>query len=390
MRLEITGAFHKQVRPMTRIAVSHDMLVDYSEDRWRLIQIDADAVPTLLVEVKAGRSFRYDDDFGNRRALPPLGEVAPRDIGEVVLGWSEDDAAWLLGMTLAPELSFSRSSRWFELLRIDDTGQPSGQRAVEQIGLALADVLGKPLVDAAPGDAVAEPEPIPLIDLPLDLGDWILQARSKADEDELQFARDRRWMRARTRQIAWYSLLAAFYAWVSIASLMHELALPNAGTLIPDPSLLPYLGLGLSLLLLVMIALQVKRIMQEPDTLLISAGKGGVSALRGGSLRWQVDLDGVQSVYASELVKKRGRQPVVFHGEIHLQLLDGSFRRLLVEPDKRADALLPGCDAAAEKNRPAGVSVLEPEAVATALQAAAARVAVCLGNVPVWYDRRFK
>ncbi|MDE2818124.1 MAG: hypothetical protein OXI40_00155 [Chloroflexota bacterium] len=375
---------------MTRIAVSDNMLVDYSEDRWRLIQLDAAAVPSLLVEVKAGRSFRYDDDFGNRRALPPLGEVAPRDIGEVVLGWSEEEAAWQLGMTLSPELSFSHSSRWFELLRIDDPDQSRSQRTIQQIGLALADVLGKPFVASAPGDVMAEPEPIPLIDLPLDLGDWILEAGTEAGESELQFARDRRWIRARFRQIAWYGLLAAFYAWVSIASLIHELALPNAGTLIPDPSLLPYLGLGVSLLLLLMIALQVKQIIQEPDTLLISAGKRSLSALRGQGLRWQLDASEIQSVYASELVKKRGRQPVVFHGEINLQMIDGSFRRLLVEDDKRADALLPGCDAADEKNRPAGVSVLEPEAVATALQAAAVHVAVCLGNLPVWYDRRFK
>ncbi len=372
---------------MTRIAVSDNMLVDYSEDRWRLIQLDAAAAPTLLVEVKAGRSFRYDDDFGNRRALPPLGEVAPRDIGEVVLGWSEEEAAWQLGMTLAPDLSFSRSSRWFEVLRIDDPDQSRSQRTVQQIGLALADVLGKPLVASAPGDAIEEP---PLIDLPLDLGDWVLQARAKAGEGELQFARDRRWIRAKYRQIAWYGLLAALYAWVSIASLSHQLALPNAGTLIPDPSLLPYLGLGVSLLLLLMIALHIKQIAQEPDTLLISADELSVSALRGDDLRWQVDANAVQSVYASELVKKRGRQPVVFHGEINLQMIDGSFRRLLVEDDKRADALLPGHDALAEKNRPTGVSILEPEAVATALQAAAAHVAVSLGDLPVWYDRRFK
>lgn len=375
---------------MTRIAVSDNMLVDFSEERWRLIQLDAAAAPALLVEVKAGRGFRYDDDFGNRRALPPLGEVAARDIGEVVLGWSEEDAAWQLGMTLSPDLSFSRSSRWFEVLRIDDPDQVRSQQTLQQIGLALADVLGKPFLASAPGDAMAEPEPIPLIDLPLELGNWTLKAPAPGGESELQFARDQRWIRARYRQIAWYGVLAAFYAWVSIASLSHDLALPNAGTLIPDPSLLPYLGLGVSLLLLVMIALLVKQIMQEPDTLLINTGKRSLSALRGRDLRWQLDAGDVQSVYASELVKKRGRRSIVFHGEINLQMIDGDFRRLLVEDDKRADALLAGCDALVEKNRPSGVSVLEPDAVATALQAAAVHVAVCLGDLPVWYDRRFK
>ena len=54
------------------------------------------------------------------------------------------------------------------------------------------------------------------------------------------------------------------------------------------------------------------------------------------------------------------------------------------------DALLPGCDSESEKNRPIGVSLLEPEGVSTTLQAAAVHVAVCLGDLPVWYDRRFK
>ena len=139
-----------------------------------------------------------------------------------------------------------------------------------------------------------------------------------------------------------------------------------------------------------MIAMQIKQIMQEPDTLVISAGKQNISALRVDDLRWQVDAGQVQSVYASELVKERGRRPMVFHGEINLQLIDGSFQRLLVEDDKRTDALLPGCDSESEKNRPIGVSLLEPEGVSTTLQAAAVHVAVCLGDLPVWYDRRFK
>ena len=375
---------------MTRIAISENMLVDYSEERWRLIQLDAAAAPTLLAEVKAGKSFRYDDNYGNHRALPPLGEVAPRDIGEVVLGWSEEEAAWQLGMTLSPDLSFTDASRWFEVLRIDDPDQSSSERTILQIGQALAHVLGKPFATAALEDAEPEPEPIPLIDLPLDLGNWSLQESRQAKASALQFWRDRTWLRARYRQIAWYGLLAAFYAWVSLASLEHPLALPNAGTLIPDPSLLPYLGLAVFLLLLVMIALQLKQVWQQPDSLTIDAAEGNISAKRGKSLRWQVDASDIQSVYASELVKKRGRQPVVFHGEINLHMIDGSFKRLLVEEDKHKDALLPGCDATVERNRPPGVSVLEPEAVATALQAAAVHVAVCLGDLPVWYDRRFK
>lgn len=378
---------------MTRIAVSDNMIVDYSEDRWRLIRLAVDTPPILLVEVKAGKSFRYDDYFGTTRALPPLGEVATGDIGEVVLGWSDESGAWQLGMTLALELSLSRSSRWFEVLRVADPDHTLREQVALQIGQALAQVLDKPFVASAPmGEP--EPEPIPLVDLPLDLGIWQVHGQKPSDTesagDELRLLRGNDWMHARLRQISWYGLLAAIYLWVSIASLSHDLGLPNAGTLIPDPSLLPYLGIVVGILLLLQVARQFALILREPNTLVVSSDGQSISALRGDQLRWKIEAAKVQSVYASELVKKRGKQPVVYHGEINLHMIDGNFRRVVVEADKHSDFLLPGVDAEADKQKTSGVSMLEAGAVSTALQAAAVHIAVCLGDLPVWYDRRLK
>ena len=102
---------------MPRIAVSANSLVDYCPDRWRLIQVyDADA-PKLIVEAKAGLPFRYNGYFAVSRDLPEAGEIQLADLGQVVLGWSNDSSSWQLGLTLSPELSLARSSRWFELLR---------------------------------------------------------------------------------------------------------------------------------------------------------------------------------------------------------------------------------------------------------------------------------
>lgn len=409
---------------MTRILISHDSLVDYSDDRWRLVQFDQDAKPSLLIEVRSGQNFRYDDYFGATRALPPLGEVASGDIGEVVLGWSDEEAAWQLGMTLSQDLSFSRSSRWFEVLRFDRDAEEDAKL----VGQALADVMAKPfVVSSSPLD---EPQSLPLANLPLDLGVWQLNAEGSEDgagtrDLGLRFTRNSAWIKGKIRLVAWYGLLAALYSWVSLASLTSDLGLPIAGTLIntvlgalvpvldslasstpeagtvtqiitglssaiTDPRLLAYLGLGVFVLLLLLIMRQLWLIQSEADILLIDNDEPGISAWRGDVLRWRIAADELQSVYASEVVKRRGKGITVYHGEINLQLRDGTFRSVVVEDDKRTDALLTGMDAAAEKGRPAGVFPLPAADAATALQAAAVRVAAALGDLPVWYDRRIK
>ena len=102
---------------MPRIAVSANSLVDYSPERWRLIQVDDPAQPKLLVEAKTGLPLRYNGYFAVSRDLPESGEILGADLGQVVLGWSNESSSWQLGVTLSPEISLARSSRWFELLR---------------------------------------------------------------------------------------------------------------------------------------------------------------------------------------------------------------------------------------------------------------------------------
>ena len=370
---------------MPRLAVSANSLVDYSPERWRLIQVDAPAAPKLIVEAKTGVPFRYNAYFAVSRDLPDSGEIGVADLGQVVLGWSNETRSWHLGLTLSPEISLARSSRWFELLRFSNADAGRHEDTAVQLGTALAKTLGIPFASTAPLDAEPEPEPIPLEPLPLHLGAWRLEA-----DGELRLVRETRWLRAKQRQIAWYALLTVVYMWVSIATLTSELGLPIAGTLIPDPSWLPYLGIAVAVLLLLNVARLLMIIQREPNRIVINPYEKSISAFRGDRQRWKLNAGGLQSIYVSELVKKRGRKPTVFHGEINLHLLDGRFMPLLVDSEKIVNALLPGRDPAAEHKRPTGVHALEPEAVSTALQAAALHIAVPLGELPVWYDRRLK
>jgi len=377
---------------MPRIAVSANSLVDYSPDRWRLIQVyEADA-PKLIVEAKTGLPFRYNGYFAVSRDLPETGEIQLADLGQVVLGRSNETSSWQLGLTLSPELSLARSSRWFELLRFTNPDADAQEGTAAQLGAALADTLGIPFSSPSPVTMAPEPEPIPLEPLPLDLGLWRLEEAPQmhGGDGELRLIREKRWLRAKQRQIAWYCVLTLVYLWVSIATLTSELGLPIAGTLIPNPAWLPYLGIVVAVLLLLAIGRLLLIILRQPNAIVINQYEKTVSASRGDRPLWKVNAGGVQSIYVSELVKKRGRRPTVLHGEINLHLLDGRFMPILIDHEKIVDALLPGRDPVTEKERPADVHVLEPEAVSTALQAAAIHISVRLGELPVWYDRRLK
>lgn len=372
---------------MPRIAVSANALVDYSPDRWRLIQVDDLAKPKLLVEAKAGLPFRYNGYFAVSRDLPETGEIQGADLGQVVLGWSNESSSWQLGLTLSPEISLARSSRWFELLRFTNPDAGAHEATAIELGAALANTLDIPFSSTSSLAIEPEPEPVKLEALPLDLGLWRLD---HGVDGELRLLRDKRWLRARQRQIAWYGALIFVYLWVSIATLTSELGLPVAGTLIPDPALLPYLGIAVAVLLLLSIARLLMIMLREPNAIVMNPYEKTISASRGSRQLWKASAGGIQSIYVSELVKKRGRKPTVLHGEINLHLLDGRFLPILVDKEKIVDALLPGRDPLAEKQKSADVHVLEPEAVSTALQAAALHIGVCLGELPVWHDRRLK
>lgn len=372
---------------MTRIAISEHSLVDFSAERWRLIHIEDLEAPKLVVEAKQDQPFRYNGYFAVSRDLPEAGEIALGDLGQVVLGWSQEAASWQLGLTLSPDFARLRSSRWFEVLRLAHPDPAEYQAAATQVGKALAAVLSIPFATTTAIEPEPEPEPIALEALPLELGIWRLDAGGEA-EGELQFQRSPSWLRGKQRQLAWYAFLVLLYTWVSIATLTGDLGLPNAGTLIPDPSWLPYLGLVVAVLLILAIARQALLMLRAADRLRISASHETVSAWRGSVQLWQLEASAVQAVYVSEVFKKRGRRPTVLHGEINLHLLDGSFLPLLINADKVVDAALPSADADALKQLPAGINALEADEAQTAMQAAAAHVAVTLGDLPLYYDRR--
>jgi hypothetical protein len=109
-----------------------------------------------------------------------------------------------------------------------------------------------------------------------------------------------------------------------------------------------------------------------------------VSAKHGSGNNWQVNRNDVQAVYVSEVVNKKGKKRVVYHGELNLYLQDGKFRTFLELPQTVEDGAAPPETPIDEEVVP-----LTASNAYTDLQTAALYVARAL-NVECRYDRRIK
>ena len=113
-----------------------------------------------------------------------------------------------------------------------------------------------------------------------------------------------------------------------------------------------------------------------------------ISAYSGKKQKWQKAVPDVQSVYVSEMVKKKSNDPTIEHGEINLHLGGGNFFHVMQQgqaetndtaprgtnkPQREADAIMP----------------LSRDMLHTHLQSMGLHIAEAL-QTPCWYDMRVK
>lgn len=429
---------------MTEIAVDNDLSILIDERHWRLKRKYADGV--LVLATPDG--VRYSDGFADARRLPRgVTLKGGGDILRVVLGWEARDKAWHLGVIVSPALAEARRSRWCALASWRDVTGMAHQSIAQQSGEALATIIGadlhvipveKPIADEAiaqqtsdqadtvedvtkipslymedtptkpipPGtlpvsapvadaqrtsvdaldveevtDEAVPPPPLPA--LPLSLGDW----RLVHEEGKLTFLRERRWRRQKYQQIAWNFFWALVYLVISALTLVSDLTLPSTGTLIPNPQILPYMGLVIGFGLVLMALYRVFSFGRQPQRIIVSRDGNHIEAWHGGRRLWACPVHDVLSVYVSEIVSKKTHDKTSEHGEINLHLGMGRFKFLLKQGDKLSNETMPDPPIAPERNQ-SGVVMLERQRMFTALQASGLYLAEAIGNVPTWYDMR--
>lgn len=379
---------------MSQISAADNLLIDIEPHRWRLFK-NAESENGLIIDATRGEPLRLDGQFSRLRRLPPEGLLPLSDVQRVVLGWSGKDESWHLGLVLEPQLAAQRGSRWCEIAHWPDPDTTVFVDLATEAGRSLASIVGRSfnLIPPRPQPAPAAPAPpAPLPDLPLRMGIWTLSwgennTHIPPEARALIFRRASSWAFSRVTRIIWYGLWVVVYIILSIATLTRTLALPNSGTMLPTPELLPVLGLAAALILLGMIAYLLYELVSKPDHIIVDPRSRLVVALRGEGERWRVAAGDVYSVYVTQVVGKKGGKPVVQHGELNLHLGVEDFQRILEDDSAEAP------DRPWKANVPLDQDIITPlngDIVNTNLQAAGLYVARALGNLPCWYDQRVR
>lgn len=364
------------------ISADNHLTIELHPDRWRLVHLDGANVGRVVFESIVGQPPVTGADFAASRRLPADG--IPGDaIKGVVLGWSPKLGAWQLGLVFTAEFAETRGSRWCELVRWNDPDASVHGLVANRAAQALSRVMKLPLKVIPPKlDVVGEFGPVmapkPLPPLPLDFGVWSLHREGPG----LVFKLADSWTRTRVIRVLWYILWLVVFVALSVLSLTVKLALPNAGTLLPIPQALPYMGLAVAAVLLVLVGKNLYEVIMQPNRVIINANARAVTAARGSQTKWTMTANHLDGIYASEILSTRGKHLVSQYGELNLQLDQRRFRHMLTIEDERDLGKMNGARVES------GVEPLTQNDVKSPLSAAAVYIAQALGDVPAWYDRR--
>lgn len=377
-----------------QLTADRDIIIIMEAGTWLLREASA-SLPFVAVN---SSGFRYNAHFAATRRLPQGGELRSGDILQVVMGREERDQTWHLGLVLSPMLATARDSRWCALASWQGADLQHDAEEIELSGRSLAQLLGVPFYRVpVAGEARITPPPPQLPALPLSFGYWSLSTlatitqngtATQPEDGVYTFHLAGRWRRQQTLRAIWYITLALLYLGVSIATLTSELALPNAGTLLPNPALLPYIGLVTALAIAGLAIYTLLKSGRAIDRLVIDPQARHISAYQGESLAWRAPAEDIRAIYISEIIKRRGNRTIE-HGEMNLHLNNDQWRFLFQQGESITSEIALTWPEPADIQKDS-VRPLEADHAFTALQVAGLYLARWLGGLPVWHDLRVK
>ncbi|MDZ4671348.1 MAG: hypothetical protein SH821_10800 [Phototrophicales bacterium] len=368
---------------LKRLAAAERSIIEITETTWRLLRLNDLGEEIAHMVVQKNEPLRYSADFATTRRLPSSRALPLYLIAQVVLGWSHEDEAWRLGLVVVPDLASARKSRWCEIANWPDPDHDVFAKIAQEAGEALADVLGVPFKVIPPRPEIQRAS-AQMPALPIALQWWDVVAEGQSS---LELIRPARWMRARVVRILWYVFWMAVYVLLSATTLNTNLALPNAGTMLPSPELLPYLGLGMAVVMAVLIGIIVYELFVTPNRIFFDGQSRKVLAYRGDDVKWEKDGHDFSAVYVSHVLRKRRNKEFIQLSEINFHLGGNQFERLLEETPKQNQEYI-----SAEKLKD-GVYPLAPatsDTPVSAMQGVTLNIARVLGNLPVMYDQRMR
>ena len=374
----------EQLSPsLKRLAAAERSIIEITETTWRLLRLNDLGEEIAHVVIQKNEPMRYSSEFASTRRLPSSRALPLYLIAQVVLGWSHEDEAWRLGLVVVPDLAAARKSRWCEIANWPDPDHEVFNKIAQEAGETLADVLGLPF-KLIPPRPQSQTTPTYIPELPIHIQWWDAIAEN---ESSLELIRPARWIRARIVRMLWYFFWMAVYILLSATTLNTNLALPNAGTMLPSPELLPYLGLGMAVVMAILIIALGYELLLTPNRIVFDGQSRKVTAYRKSVVKWEKDGRDFKAIYVSHILRKRRNKDFIQLSEINFHLGEKQFDRLLEETPKHNQEYL------SNENLKEGVYPLIPATADTpvsAMQGVALNIARVLGNLPVMYDQRIR
>jgi hypothetical protein len=286
---------------MPEVFASNNLSIQYDATRWYLYNGGRET-PPLVMAMPGG--LTYTPAFAAARHLSDRGFLPTEDIVTVAVGFAAEDNHWHLGVLLTPAAAAERGARWCGLARWpgDQTLQ------AEQAGQALAALLERPykLILPQPPDSALppaavedEPPPLPLMPLPIRSEGWVLAERP----GELRLSQDGSALRGNLIRAVFLIALAPIFVILSIGAL-------NSVYAPVSPEWLPYVGLAVAAILVILAGGQLLNVMKAPITILERNTKMLKQATRvGGRLLLQSPFEGIDYVLISHTVGGQRPKP---------------------------------------------------------------------------------
>ncbi len=351
---------HNQFTSTETFHAAHNLTIYHDGASWRLyngahiptgdVIALVEALPTVIMCLPA---------FAQARHLPG-DHLVPADIARVVVGWAPESRNWHLGVLLAAKPESGFKQQWCGLASWPSGPANESYDQARLAGLALARVIKRPfhLVPAPEPvpPSVGETQPInitqqmqaihtlppagqsaqPPIAPPFSpsLIEPVLEVRPKSPPFEFEdwtmretgwgfvWARRRRWLSSVTTRTIGYFVLALLFLLLGIGTQTRGLAAV-------DPFWLPWLGLAVAVMLVVLAFRALWMLLTVTDVLVDMTRREVRSQGRFfGQQHWRVGFDEIAYVLVSQTpIRPEGRtkpmQPVHTAQDVWLHIYDG-------------------------------------------------------------------
>jgi hypothetical protein len=294
---------------MPQIFAANNLSIQLDDNSWSLYNGRAYATEPIVAASPDG--LTYQAAFASARRLPN-GQLPSKDIAMVVVGWAVEDSSWHLGVLVSPEIAQTRGGRWCGLARWGEHEGPEAERA----GQALATMLNKPLrlvppvqqsaqpvaaldstgvvtAPEAPAHPVELPQ-VPLMPLPISLGEWILQE----DLQGLLWNRAQSWRRRMTIYAVLSIALAVIFGLLSLGARLS----PYAPV---QPDWLPLVGLVIAFIMLLIGVSQILTLLRSTSVLIDNRQRLVRVLRRSRRTILQSPYEGIEYALVSHVITRR-------------------------------------------------------------------------------------